>query len=90
MRQPSALAPIVMSLAVLALVLGHFAIFGVTHETDEGTPAHLFQLLMAGQLPVMAYFALKWVPKSPAQALRVLACQIVAAIPPFVAVYWLT
>lgn len=90
MRQPSALIPVFMSLAALTLVLGHVAIFGVVHEADEGTAAHLFQLLMAGQLPIVAYFALKWLPRDPAQALTVLALQVGAALPAFAAVYWLT
>ena len=49
MRQASALLPMAMSLAGLVLVLGHAAIFGVVHEADEGTAAHVFQLLMAAQ-----------------------------------------
>ena len=51
-RQPSALLPLAMSLAALALVLGRVAIYGVAREADEGAVAHLWQLLMAGQLPV--------------------------------------
>ena len=88
MKQPSALIPIAMSMAALALVLGHVAIFGVVHEADEGTPAHLWQLLMAGQLPVIAYFALKWLPRDPGQALRVLALQFVAGLAACAPVYW--
>jgi hypothetical protein len=61
-------------------VLGHVAIFGVVHETDEGTPAHLWQLLMAGQMPILAYFAIKWLPQAPRQALYVLALQASAAL----------
>lgn len=80
MKQPSALLPIAMSVAALALVLGHVAIFGVVHEADEGTAAHLWQLLIAGQVPVVAYFALKWLPRAPGQASRVLALQAVAAL----------
>jgi hypothetical protein len=87
-KQPSAFLPIAMSLAALALVLGHIAIFGVVHETDEGTPAHLFQLLMAGQVPIMAYFALKCLPRAPRQALRVLGLQAAAMIAAFAPVYW--
>jgi hypothetical protein len=48
MKQPSGLIPMAMSLAALALVLGHIAIFGVVHDADES--AHLWQLLMAGQV----------------------------------------
>jgi hypothetical protein len=65
MKQPSALLPIGMSLAALALVLAHLAIFGVVREADEGAAAHLWQLLMAGQLPLVLYFAVKWLPHAP-------------------------
>ena len=43
-----------MSVAALALVLGHVAIFGTARQADEGTAAHLWQLLMAGRLQVAA------------------------------------
>lgn len=79
-RQPSAWLPMAMSLAALALVLVHVARFGVTREADEGTSAHIFQLLMVGQLPVVAFFALKWLPRAPGQALQVLALQAVAGL----------
>ncbi len=89
-RQPAAWLPMAMSFAALLLVLGHAATFGIVHEADEGTPAHVFQLLVAAQLPLMAYFALKWLPRVPAQALRVLALQAGAALAAIAAVYWLT
>jgi hypothetical protein len=88
MKKPSALIPIAMSLAALALVLGDIAMFGVAHEADEGAAAHLWQLLMAGQVPVVAYFALKWLPRAPGQALRVLALQVAAALAACALVYW--
>lgn len=88
MRQPSALVPIAMSLAAVALVLGHIALFGVVREADEGAAAHLWQLLMAGQVPVVGYFALKWLPRAPGRALRVLALQVVAALAACAPVYW--
>jgi len=52
----------------------------VVHEADEGAIAHLWQLLMAGQLPVLAYFAIKWLPQAPGQTLCVLALQTGAAL----------
>ncbi len=79
-RQPSAFLPVAMSLVALALVLGYVALFGVVHETDEGTAAHIWQILMAVQVPIMAFFAIKYVPRKPKQALLVLALQIVAAL----------
>jgi len=88
MKQPSAFLPMAMSLAALGLVLGHIAIFGVVREADEGTAAHLWQLLMAGQVPVVAYFALKWLPEAPGKALRVLALQFAAALAACAPVYW--
>jgi hypothetical protein len=90
MKRASALLPMAMSLAALALVLGHAAMFGVVHEADEGTAAHLFQILMVAQVPLVGYFAVKWLPRAPGQALRVLALQAGAALAAFAAVYWLT
>ena len=90
LRKPSALAPLLMSLAGLALVLVHAARYGVVHEADEGTSAHLFQILMAGQLPIVALFAVKWLPESPGPALVVLALQAGAGIAAFVSVFFLT
>lgn len=89
-KQPSAFLPVVMSLAALALVLGHAAIFGITHESDEGTAAHIFQLLMVAQLPIIAYFALKWLPRAPRRALQILALQAGAALAAIASVVFLT
>lgn len=79
-----------MSVAALALVLVHAARFGVVHETDEGTSAHLFQILMAAQVPIVAFFALKWLPRAPRPALVVLALQAGAALAAFAGVFFLT
>ena len=79
-RQPSAFLPVAMSLVALILVLGHVALFGVGHEADEGTLAHIWQILMAVQAPIMAFFTIKYVPRKPKQALLVLVLQIVSAL----------
>jgi len=89
MKKPSALVPLIMSFVALALVLGHTAIFGVVHEADEGTPAHIFQLLMAGQVPIVAFFAIKWLPRAPRQALQVLALQAGAGLAALAPVFFL-
>ena len=90
MKQPSAWIPIGMSLAALAMTLAYLAIVGVAaaHQPDEGTAAHVFQLLMAGQVPVVAFFAVKWLPRTPRQALQVLALQVGAALAALAPVYW--
>ncbi len=89
-KQPSAFFPLAMSLTALALVLGHAAIFGTAHEADEGAAAHIWQLLMAGQIPIIAFFALKWLPRAPGKALQVLAQQAAAALASCAAVFFLT
>jgi hypothetical protein len=89
LKQPSALFPIAMSLAALALALGNAAIFGVVPEADEGAAAHIFQLLMVVQMPVVAFFAIKWLPRAPRRALYVLALQAGAAIAAIAAVFFL-
>jgi hypothetical protein len=89
-KHPSAFLPLAMSLAALAMVLGHAAIYGVVHEADEGAAAHIFQILMAAQVPVVAFFAIKWLPRAPGQALRVLALQAGAGLAAFAAVFFLT
>ena len=88
-RKPSAFVPITMSLTALALLLGHIALFGVVHEADEGTTAHLWQLLMAGQMPVLAFFAIKWLPRAPRQSLYVLSLQTGAALASMAPVFFL-
>ena len=85
LKRPSAWLPICMSLLALATVLIHVARFGPAREADEGAAAHIWQLLMAGQLPIIIYFALKWLPRSTRLAFFVLAGQagaVVAALAP--------
>lgn len=69
-----------MSLAALSLVLGHLAIYGGARQADEGAAAHLWQLLMAGQIPIIAFFAIKWLPRTAGPALLVLGLQAVAGL----------
>ena len=88
-KHPSAWIPLGMSFAALALVLVHIAIFGAVHESDEGTAAHIWQLLMAGQVPVMLYFAATRLPQAPGPALLVLALQAVAILAACAPVYLL-
>jgi peptidoglycan/LPS O-acetylase OafA/YrhL len=88
-KKPSAFLPIAMSLAALATVLIFLAMFGVVHETDEGTAAHIWQLLMGLQLPIVGFFAIKWLPRVPKQALYVLALQAGTALAALAPVFFL-
>ena len=88
-REPSAFIPIAMSIAALVTVLYHIAMFGIAREPDEGAAAYIWQLLMAGQVPVVAFYAVKWLPRAPRTALQVLAVQVGAALAALAPVYWL-
>jgi hypothetical protein len=80
MKRPSAFLPMAMSFVALAIVLGHITIFGVAREADEGPTAHIFQLLMISQLPIIIFFAIKWLRRDPRQTLLVIALQLVVAV----------
>ena len=90
LKKPSAWIPVAMSLAALALVLGYLAIYGAgTRSGDEGAAAHTWQVLMAGQLPIIGYFALRWVPHAPRRAAPILLLQAAAAAAALAPVYLL-
>ena len=89
LKHPSAFVPVAMSLFALAVVLTHIAFFGTARQPDEGTAAHLWQLLMAGQLPIVAFFAFRWLPRTRLYGLLVLALQVVAALAAVAPVYFL-
>lgn len=76
--RPSAFVPLLMSLAALAIVLAQVALAGPGRAVDEGAAAHLFQLLIVGQVPVVAFFAMKWMRRNSRQALVVLGWQALA------------
>jgi hypothetical protein len=85
----TAWVPIAMSLAALAIVLFHIAMFGTARQSDEGTEAHMWQLLMAGQIPILIVHAVKWLPPCPKPALQVTGLQLGAAIAALAPVYLL-
>ena len=75
----SRVAPIIMSLLSLALVIEGVVQFGLHHrEVDEGWQAHLFQLLMVLQVPIVLLFAATANWKQPNRALLVLGLQAAA------------
>lgn len=80
LKRPSAFLPVAMSLAALATVLVFLASHGPAPQADEGAAAHIWQLLMAAQVPIVLYFAIRWVPESPREAVPILALQLAAAV----------
>lgn len=89
MKRPSAFLPVTMSFVALAMVLGYLAVFGAAREADEGTAAHIFQLLMIAQVPIVSAFAIKWLPESPRSALAVLMLQVAAGLAALAPVFFL-
>ena len=89
LKHPSAFLPVTMSLLAVAVVITHIVLVGTARQPDEGTAAHLWQLLMAGQLPIVAFFAFRWLPRTRRYGLLVLALQVVAALAAVAPVYFL-
>ena len=89
LKRPSACVPILLSLAALTVVAVHSAMFGVAREADEGGAAHLWQLLMAAQIPVVAWFMITWLPRAPRPALSILGLQVAGVAAALAPVYFL-
>lgn len=66
-----------MALGVVAV---RIVLVGTAREADEGAAAHLWQLLMVGQIPVIAYFVITSLGRNPRVALPVLALQILVCL----------
>ncbi len=80
LRHPSAFLPVVLSLGALAVVLAALALHGPAPQADEGIAAHLWQALMALQIPLVGYFAFTELARSPRRALPILGLQGAAAL----------
>jgi len=68
-----------MSLSALTIVVSAVLLSGPVREPDEGTAAHLFQLCMVAQVPLIAYFAITPRKRTPDQLLLVLGVQLICA-----------
>src|SRR6476646_6616676 len=89
LTRPSAFLPIAMSAAALVTIGVHIALAGTAPQPDEGTAAHIWQLLMAGQIPIVMFHAIKGLPLSPRPALQILALQVAAGIAALAPIYLL-
>ncbi len=79
LRKPSAYLPIVMSLMGMTLALCVVAVYGsAARQPDEGAAAHLFQLLIVVQAPILGFFALKWLSHDRLAALSIMVLQAAA------------
>jgi hypothetical protein len=94
MKRPSAFIPVAMSLVALTtllVALGAGLVDGghIVRERDEGPVTHIWQLLMTVQMPIVLFFAIKWLRRAPGQSLRVLALQAGAWLASCAPVYFL-
>jgi hypothetical protein len=89
LKNPSAFLPLAMSFGALATVVIYVALNGTAPQADENAAAHIWQILMAGQIPIVVFFAIKWLPRAPKQALLVLVLQGGAALMALAPVYLL-
>lgn len=76
----TAAAPFFMSGAALALVLGVVATGWERNLPDEGAAAHLFQLLIAAEIPIVALFLGTADRTRFPATLRLLAAQVLAIL----------
>ena len=88
-RKPSAIVPIAMSLCALSVVLLAIANGSARPQPDEGAAAHIWQILIAGQLPFLGWFALRWLTRDFKAALPVLALQLLAFVAALFPVWYL-
>lgn len=94
LRKPTAFLPLAMSLGALA-TLAIAAIVAAQHgghlggEKDEGSAAHMWQLLMTVQIPIVLWFAAKWLRRAPQASFGVLALQAGAWLASLAPVYFL-
>jgi hypothetical protein len=80
LKRPSAILPLSMSVNALTMVLVSLAIGlarggKITRDPDEGDLAHIYQLLMTVQMPIVLFFAIKWLRRAPGPTLRILGLQ---------------
>jgi hypothetical protein len=80
MKRPSAYVPVAMSAIALITVLaaitaGMHQAGHVVHDRDEDSVAHIWQLLMTVQMPVVLWFVARWLRRAPRQGFGVIALQ---------------
>ncbi len=80
-----------MGIPLFLVILGarSVALHGLVRQADEGTEAHLFQLLMPVQALAIAWFAAAWLPRAPRRAGALLAVQALLTVALLGLVWWI-
>jgi len=88
LKRPSGFIPLVIAGAFLTVLLALLAQGRLVRQPDEGTGAHLFQILMPVQFLAMLFFAFTWIPRRGRAALQVTALQAALTAAVFAIVYF--
>jgi hypothetical protein len=86
-KKLSAWSPVIMSIGALVLVGVQIAMHGTQPVRDEGALAHLWQLLVLGQVPIIGFFVFRWLRAYPRQGATILVAQLLAAASTLVPVH---
>lgn len=84
--RPSGFLPMVMSVLALFVVFLRLAMWGAGPEAmhagrpDEGPAAHIWQILITCQIPILVYFSVKWLRTDLLGTLSVLGLQLLAIL----------
>ena len=76
--QPSGYIPMLFSSVALGAALFGIASTAGARQADEGVAAHVFQLLIVAQVPIIAYFVIRWARGRSWATLTVVAGQVLA------------
>jgi hypothetical protein len=88
-RRPSGFLPLAMSGAALMVVLLRLALLGAAPERDEGPAAHLGQIIMTCQVPIVLFLAISWLWRDPRGTISVLGLQLLAMATAIAPIYFL-
>jgi hypothetical protein len=81
LKSPSAWIPLVLSFAVILMWNIFIWVSGSPiPQPDEGIGAHLFQIWLLLEFLLVAFFAIKWIPRKPNEALLILGLQVLGVV----------
>jgi|SRR5580658_3756324 hypothetical protein len=83
--RPSGFVPLIMSGLALHVIVLRLVLVGAAQQAhggrpDEGSEAHIWQILMSGQVPIGLYFAARWLRSDPLGTLSVVGFQVLAFV----------
>jgi hypothetical protein len=77
LKNPSAWVPLALTAVLFGVFYLSFAgIIPPDPTGDEGTAAHLFQIWLVLEVALVTFFAIKWLPRNPKDALAILFLQL--------------